>query len=70
MDYLSGHELSFWKDLIEKYLKPIDADKQKEASHCIFCMLCCFILLLYCDIDADYSTFYVFRLGLLKNLQN
>ncbi|ODM95932.1 Chitin synthase 6 [Orchesella cincta] len=31
VDYLSGHELSFWKDLIEKYLKPIDADKQKEA---------------------------------------
>jgi len=35
VDYLSGHELSFWKDLIEKYLKPIDADKQKEASHWI-----------------------------------
>lgn len=31
VDYLSGHELSFWKDLIDKYLKPIDADKQKEV---------------------------------------
>jgi hypothetical protein len=32
VDYLSGTELTFWKDLIEKYLKPIDADKQKEVS--------------------------------------
>jgi chitin synthase len=31
VDYLSGMELTFWKDLIEKYLKPIDSDKQKEA---------------------------------------
>ncbi|CAG7817051.1 unnamed protein product [Allacma fusca] len=31
VDFLPGHEIQFWKDLIEKYLKPIDADKKKEA---------------------------------------
>lgn len=32
VDYLSGTELTFWKDLIDKYLKPIDSDKQKEVG--------------------------------------
>jgi len=31
VDYLSGPEVQFWKDLIEKYLYPLDADKAKQA---------------------------------------
>merc|ERR1719410_168855 len=31
VDYLSGPEIQFWKDLIEKYLYPIDKDKAKQA---------------------------------------
>lgn len=31
VDYLSGVEIQFWKDLIEKYLHPLDADKQKQV---------------------------------------
>ena len=33
VDYLSGLEVQFWKDLIEKYLHPLDADKQKQVRH-------------------------------------
>merc|ERR1719339_559746 len=32
VDYLSGPEVQFWKDLIEKYLYPIDADKTKQKK--------------------------------------
>ena len=32
VDHLSGVEIQFWKDLIDKYLHPIDADKQREVS--------------------------------------
>ena len=32
VDYLSGPEVQFWKDLIEKYLFPIDADKTKQVK--------------------------------------
>ncbi len=33
-EYLSEVEIRFWKELIDKYLHPIDADKQKEVcSH-------------------------------------
>merc|ERR1719239_462549 len=32
VDYLSGAEIQFWKDLIEKYLHPLDADKQKQDA--------------------------------------
>merc|ERR1719348_907327 len=32
VDYLSGAEIQFWKDLIEKYLHPLDADKTKQAQ--------------------------------------
>ena len=32
VDYLSGPEVQFWKDLIEKYLFPIDADKTKQVQ--------------------------------------
>ena len=31
VDFLTGAEIVFWKELIEKYLKPIDADKKKEV---------------------------------------
>ena len=31
VDYLSGPEIQFWKDLIEKYLYPIDADSAKQV---------------------------------------
>ena len=32
VDYLSGPEIQFWKDLIDKYLYPIDSDKAKEVG--------------------------------------
>jgi len=32
VDYLSGPEIQFWKDLIDKYLHPIDSDKAKQAK--------------------------------------
>ena len=32
-DCLSGPEVQFWKDLIEKYLYPIDADKTKQVPN-------------------------------------
>merc|ERR1719150_1985216 len=32
VDYLSGAEIQFWKDLIVKYLLPIDADKANQAK--------------------------------------
>ncbi|XP_045459045.1 chitin synthase chs-2 isoform X1 [Melitaea cinxia] len=31
VDFLSQSELSFWKDLIDKYLYPIDANKEEQA---------------------------------------
>ena len=32
VDYLSGGEITFWKDLIEKYLYPLDEDKKREKK--------------------------------------
>ena len=32
VDYLSGAEIQFWKDLIEKYLHPLDDDKVKKVK--------------------------------------
>lgn len=32
VDYLSGAEVQFWKDLIDKYLHPIDADSKKQVK--------------------------------------
>ena len=32
VDYLSGSEIAFWTDLIEKYLYPLDADKAKQDA--------------------------------------
>ena len=31
VDYLSGAEITFWKDLIDKYLHPLDADKAQQV---------------------------------------
>jgi len=31
VDFLTGVEINFWEELIEKYLKPIDANKKKEV---------------------------------------
>ncbi|XP_076345619.1 LOW QUALITY PROTEIN: chitin synthase chs-2-like [Tachypleus tridentatus] len=31
VDYLNGAEIQFWKDLIEKYLYPLDQNKEHEA---------------------------------------
>ena len=38
VDYLSGVEVQFWKDLIDNYLHPLDADKQKQV-----CTLDCYL---------------------------
>jgi len=32
VDFLNGTEIAFWKDLIEKYLAPINSDAKKEVS--------------------------------------
>lgn len=34
VDFLSSAELQFWKDLIDKYLYPIDQDKEEQV--CVF----------------------------------
>ena len=31
VDYLSGAEVSFWKDLIKQYLYPLDANKSQQV---------------------------------------
>lgn len=32
VDFLSSTEISFWKDLIDKYLYPIDQDKAEQVG--------------------------------------
>ena len=32
VDYLSGAEVSFWKDLIKQYLYPLDANKSQQVN--------------------------------------
>lgn len=32
VDFLRGPEYTFWKDLIAKYLKPIDKNEKKEVG--------------------------------------
>ena len=34
VDFLSSAEVQFWKDLIDKYLYPIDQDKEEEVMCC------------------------------------
>lgn len=36
VDFLSSAEIQFWKDLIDKYLYPIDQDKEEQVSVCVF----------------------------------
>jgi hypothetical protein len=31
VDYLSGPEIQFWKDLLDKYLYPIDENKEQQV---------------------------------------
>lgn len=31
VDYLSGPEIQFWKDLLDKYLYPIDENKEEQV---------------------------------------
>lgn len=41
VDFLSQSETQFWKDLIDKYLYPIDANKEEQVSWIlIYNMLC------------------------------
>jgi hypothetical protein len=35
VDFLSSAEIQFWKDLIDKYLYPIDQDKAEQVSQTI-----------------------------------
>lgn len=37
VDFLSSAEVTFWKDLIDKYLYPIDQDKVEQVSFCWIC---------------------------------
>jgi hypothetical protein len=32
VDFLSSTEIQFWKDLIDKYLYPIDQDKAEQVN--------------------------------------
>jgi len=35
VDFLSSTELQFWKDLLAKYLYPIDEDKNERVCHIV-----------------------------------
>lgn len=37
-DYLTGSEIQFWKDIIDKYLYPIDEDRKEKVNR-LFCLL-------------------------------
>lgn len=32
VDFLTGNEIQFWKDMLEKYLYPIDEDKAEQVN--------------------------------------
>lgn len=32
VDFLTGGEIQFWKDMLEKYLYPIDEDKAEQVK--------------------------------------
>ena len=38
VDYLSGPEIQFWKDLLDKYLYPIDENKEQQVR-VFFCSI-------------------------------
>lgn len=48
VDFLSSSEIQFWKDLIDKYLYPIDQDKEEQVFLC-----CCnfAVLLQFCHFE-------------------
>ena len=46
VDYLSGAEITFWKDLIEKYLHPLDANKAQQVKKMLLCVFQRFFRLL------------------------
>lgn len=48
VDFLSQGELQFWKDLLAKYLYPIDANKEEQVN---------FHTTLWCEkvVDEDFS---------------
>jgi len=57
---LPNQEMTFWKELIEKYLKPIDADKQKEvgALHLyikVFTYLLCIVVMCFYFLATYYE---------------
>ena len=33
VDFLTGNEIQFWKDMLEKYLYPIDEDKAEQVNY-------------------------------------
>lgn len=35
VDFLTGNEIQFWKDMLEKYLYPIDEDKAEQVNQMI-----------------------------------
>ena len=57
VDHLSGVEIQFWKDLIDKYLHPIDADKQREVHTSIF-QFTSWVLTLFEPYQKSLPTFF------------
>jgi chitin synthase len=60
VDYISSAEAQFWKDLLEKYLHPIDENKEEKV-----CVSRCYYTVRYCtniatntksDKQIGYST--------------
>lgn len=44
VDFLSSTEIQFWKDLIDKYLYPIDQDKDEQVINFFFLILIKFLI--------------------------
>ena len=40
MKFLKNKEITFWKELIPKYLKPLDKDKDKEKQQAAGLKVC------------------------------
>lgn len=37
VEYLNSHELQFWRDLLEKYLYPLDENKEEKVCNEFYC---------------------------------
>ena len=48
VDYLGGAEIQFFKELIEKYLRPLDEDGDAKASPLLF--LCFSLCIVECPL--------------------